>query len=212
MRLITIALILVAAFWAAMPAAHADEAADEAYRAAVAAARQAPDLADYAKLRELYVASRYFPKGSGVFRIRQGKAVKAFEQSGNKDEAAILVFADEHFANIAAHALVLNTLGSDQKTSDLHRKAFIGLIKAMVAKGDGKSRETAIPVLSGDEEYVMLSVMGLQSSEQAFIEHDGRQYDVLTGKPKQGAAVQRWFDITAFFGGDGFFKELGIKP
>lgn len=79
---------------------------------------------------------------------------------------------------------------SDQKTADgssYEKAIFID-----------KSTETA----GVDAEYVWLkeNYPGYQMIKQSLVHHDGRSYDILKIKTKDGAEKDIYFDISKFFG------------
>jgi hypothetical protein len=75
-------------------------------------------------------------------------------------------------------------------------------IDQVMAKTDGKTRETAYKVKSVGDEYEILRRLKLRPDVQSLIMDDkGRPYDMLSAiDPATGGKVELWFDISAFFG------------
>lgn len=70
----------------------------------------------------------------------------------------------------------------------------------ILARGDGRSANTAYKVTSVGQEYEILRVLGFVSHRQALVMQD-KTYDVLSAEnPETGEKREFWFDISAFFG------------
>ncbi len=96
---------------------------------------------------------------------------------------AINRLLDVHYLDIEAHmaADYVHTLLEHPEESAYHRAWATGLIRAILATGDGRDYDRAIIVLSVPEEYTMLRVMGFTPTEQSLVQHDGHWFDVLEG-------------------------------
>lgn len=74
-----------------------------------------------------------------------------------------------------------------------------GLLKSIVATGDGKTPKTAYKVISIPEEYMTLWYLGLRSENQSVGKFDGITCDVFQVKnQKNGERSTVYFDITIF--------------
>jgi hypothetical protein len=75
-------------------------------------------------------------------------------------------------------------------------------IAEIMAKSDGKTKETAYKVRSIDDEYAILRRLKLRPNEQSLVMDDkGHPYDMLQAiDPATGKQVELWFDIESFFG------------
>jgi hypothetical protein len=52
-------------------------------------------------------------------------------------------------------------------------------------------------VIEVDEEYAVLAKLGIRRSQQAFVEEDGKSYDILDGHDrKTDEPVRLYFDIS----------------
>jgi hypothetical protein len=84
--------------------------------------------------------------------------------------------------------------------------------RAELSGGDGSTRETAVIVeaptsmvgIPAEYRYIA-QVCGTQGVDwergtQALMEHEGRYYDSIQVKLKDGEERTFWFDITSFFG------------
>ncbi|MEA3032139.1 MAG: hypothetical protein QOH86_155 [Sphingomonadales bacterium] len=71
-------------------------------------------------------------------------------------------------------------------------------IARIMAKGDGRSPETAWKVGSVREEYEIVRALGLTVKSQALV-GGKKPYDVLEVADAGGKVVKLWFDISAFY-------------
>jgi len=69
----------------------------------------------------------------------------------------------------------------------------------IMARGDGRSAETAWKVGNVHEEYEIVHALGLEVQSQALVVRK-KPYDVLTVRdPRDGTTRALWFDIGSFF-------------
>jgi hypothetical protein len=71
-------------------------------------------------------------------------------------------------------------------------------IAKIMAKGDGRSPETAWKVGSVREEYEIVRALGFSVKSQALV-GGKKPYDVLEVADAQGNVLKLWFDISAFY-------------
>ncbi len=158
--------------------------ADATYAALLARAQKADPTLDFMALRMAYVETTgYDPYG---FDQVERKA-DMYTALGNKDYEQALALADQileqNYLSPDAHLVALNAhegLGHTQD-ADLHRYFLNGLVTSIMESGDGKSPETAFIVVLIEEEYMILSVLGVRSGGQRIAEEDGHSYDVFEG-------------------------------
>jgi len=179
MRPIWIALIFSAVLAGAWPAGAQDAAAR--YQALLADAKAGKPV-DWQALRFAYADSPGFSVfGDGADAPR--KQMNAAFQAGDFKTAlaAAKQISDVDFVDVGAH--IVSDL-SDQKLGDQDGAArehqiAVGLLRS-IRTGDGTTKSTAFTVIRVDEEYVMMSVMGMQVRRQSLIRGaDGHSYDAL---------------------------------
>jgi len=87
-----------------------------------------------------------------------------------------------------------------QEIETHYRTISEGLLKSIVASGDGKSPKTAYKVISIPEEYMTLWYLGLEPEGQSVGKSDGVTCDILSVKDrKTGKKSDVYFDITLFY-------------
>jgi hypothetical protein len=154
--------------------------------------------ADFKALRMAYSKTQaYNPYDFGRQKAQQAmnRAIKA------KDYAQALQLArnrlEKNYVDVQAHmvaSLSYKQLGKADR-SDYHRYVADGLIKSILKSGDGKSEETAFVVISTDEEYVVLDVLGINLSLQALVRGKKHTFDVLSGVDENKKKVKFYFNI-----------------
>ena len=85
------------------------------------------------------------------------------------------------------------------------REAYFGILHSIFITGDGQSHETAMRVISIDEEYAILQLTGLRPLGQALTTKDGHSYDVLTVRTPKGYEEDKTFDL--YFNVDPLYKD-----
>jgi len=72
-------------------------------------------------------------------------------------------------------------------------------IAKLLARHDGKTRESAIKVSSIAEEYEVATALGLKVVEQSLVEIEKKPYDRLKVVDASGTASELWFDISGIY-------------
>jgi len=74
-------------------------------------------------------------------------------------------------------------------------------VDPVIDRSRGSSFRTAIKVASHSEEYAWMERLypGMQMETQSLYENEGKAYDVLEGRDKNGNFHKIYFDISAFF-------------
>jgi hypothetical protein len=106
------------------------------------------------------------------------------------------------FVDITAHivcSIAYRELQNEQKAG-YHRQIKEGLVRSILKSGDGKSLQTAMIVISTDEEYVILDVLALRPTGQALLHDKGHSYDRTDGiDPKTKRRTTLYFNIDKLF-------------
>ena len=168
------------------------------YQELLAAAQHDPAAADFHSLRLAYARSNaYAPYTHDAEHV---EALNAALPAGDLDAAleAIRGMLDFHYLDIEAHmaADYVYTMLHHQAESEYHRAWATGLIRAILATGDGRDYDTAYIVLSIPEEYMLLRVMGFRPGGQRLEQQDGHWFDVLdVTHTESGQALRVFFNI-----------------
>jgi hypothetical protein len=132
-------------------------------------------------------------------------AVRRASQSHDYKEAARIAekLIAEGFPNIEAHAICADAYAalSDPEKAKFHQTIASGLIRSIMATGDGKSKESAFEVIGTQEEHVILSVLGLPAfGNQSLMPGKPHSYDVIeVNDAKSGQKISVYFNIDAFY-------------
>jgi hypothetical protein len=90
----------------------------------------------------------------------------------------------QNYLDIDAHMFVAYAYEKSHEPEKAapHRTVGNGLMKSILASGNGRAFETAFVVISVEEEYAVLRHYRLSSSKQELITAGGHSYDVLTAQ------------------------------
>lgn len=117
-----------------------------------------------------------------------------------KQSAKVL---EKNYVDINAHfgAYIANTRKGDTARADFHKFVALGLVNSVRGAGDGKSMEQAFVVISTDEEYALLNILGLRPGGQSLMQGGGHAYDRLDAvDPKTNEKHEFYFQIDIPFG------------
>jgi hypothetical protein len=150
-------------------------------------ALQNPESADFTALRQAYAESPehdpYAQKGelpSALARLREAVSSGDDRRVAAEAEAVLALnptFLRAHLAASAAY----ERLG-DAVQAERLRRFVQGWLDALAAAGDGRSMETAFPVLSLDEEYALLQVAGWEPVGRRAAEENGHIFDIFEAR------------------------------
>lgn len=86
------------------------------------------------------------------------------------------------------------------QVAEQKRMRAAAVLQSILNSGNGKTPETAYVVINLTEEHAVLDHFNLRKDKQALMERDGKQYDVITAKEKDGQKHTLYFDINHFYG------------
>lgn len=72
-------------------------------------------------------------------------------------------------------------------------------IAKIMARGDGRTPETAYKISGVEDEYQVMALLGLEVSSQSLVVL-GKPYDVLKATDAEGRTRKIWFDVSKFYG------------
>jgi tetratricopeptide (TPR) repeat protein len=139
----------------------------------------------FKELRFAYAETPQYNPYGGIKTEIDGAMRTAFSNKEYKKalESAEKILKEDHVdidAHMVASAVYRET--GNQKKADYHR-AIVGLlIESMLSDGRGDKPETAIEVISTDEEYALLNISGLRVSSQATLQVNAHNYDKMIVK------------------------------
>jgi hypothetical protein len=111
-------------------------------------------------------------------------------------ETANQVLAQNHL-DIDAHMFVAFAYEKSHQPEKAarHRTVGDGLMKSILASGDGRTPKTAFVVVSVEEEYSVLRHYRLAPGEQSLVTADGHSYDVLDAQTRSHEKATVFFNI-----------------
>lgn len=158
---------------------------------------------DFTELRMSYTETEDFSPYGGDEDARAAMfgAMKAGKwDDALKHSAKIL---EKNYVDINAHfvSFAANKRKGDTARAEFHEFVVHGLLSSVRGDGDGKSMEKAFVVISTDEEYALLNLLGLRTTSQALMNDGGHAYDKLaTIDPETKQTYVFYFQIDIPFG------------
>jgi len=161
------------------------------------------DAKDAARaFKELRFAYAETPQYNPYGGIKATTAEAMFAAFNNKEYKMALEYAEkilkENFVDIDAHLVssAAYEKTGDKEKADYHRAIANILILSVLGDGNGEKPESAIEVISTDEEYAILNISGLRETSQAELLVNGHNYDKLTvNDPVSGKTFEMYFCI-----------------
>ena len=92
--------------------------------------------------------------------------------------------------------LQIKQYGRDSKEADNAFYQVFMLSSAILSSGDGLSKESAIHVISIDDEYAILNMYGLSPKMQSLIEEEGQKYDKMDLDPNKYGWESLYFNTS----------------
>jgi hypothetical protein len=193
--------VCVLCFWALASVA-AQQKPARGYDVLLEQAKKADPKADFLKLRMAFTETASY-KPYGRDRETQQKLAEALA----KKEYARAIELGEMllktcYVDLDAHSALeraYTQLGKMEQAK-LHRRVFDGLVQSILKSGDGKTTGTAYVVISTDEEYAVLGVLGIRKSQQALLGDKDQKFDRIDGvDQKSKERVTVYFNVTKPF-------------
>lgn len=152
------------------------------YEELLAKVKKQDASADFTALRLAYTETKDYSPYAGDRAARKNMfaaiQAKEFAKALELSDALLktnYVDANAHFGAFVAH----RELGHPEQSA-YHKWVVQGLMKSIADSGDGKKPETAMVVISTDEEYTWFNFMGLRPAGQALLSENGHSYDKMT--------------------------------
>lgn len=196
--------LLLCLFVIALPVcAQTERQSNPTYEALLERVKKGDATVDFTAFRMAYTETgKYDPYGpdrdarQAMFAAFRAKAYPKALESAEK-------ILQDAYVDINSHIIASIAYKEMNKpdAAKLHSDIANALIKSILSSGDGKSAETAFTVISTNEEYVVMDVLGLKVSSQSLLNVNGHSYDKLAGTdPQTNKSVEVYFNIDKVFG------------
>jgi Domain of unknown function (DUF4919) len=164
---------------------------------------------DYKAFRENFLESEQFKIAGkqqsdlGELRKNMRQLMKASNYSGIIDVANKMLSID--YTDMEAHKILRQTYKAlgDTANERKHHDIEFGLLNSIVKKGDGKTCETAWPVIQITEEYFILAMIGAKVLKQS-LDNTGGLCDKMEVQTRDGNKTY-YFEVSKVF--EGYNKE-----
>jgi len=182
----------------AAPPAARPPASPASYDALLDRARMRPPDVDFGELRLAYARSeRYRPYA------RYPDEDRAMKQAVDaRDWRAVLEIAEtalaQNYVRARPHFWAMTANGNlGRAAAAAHHKAVMeGLLRSIVASGDGRTPATAMVIIDVQEEYDVMTFLGVRSRTQSLMREAGRALDRHAIEGRDGAQSELYFDVS----------------
>ena len=161
---------------------------------------------DYKKFRESFLKSPQFKiakeKRSKINELEK----EIYKEMSNSNYEEIKKLTKEilsiDYTNMNAHKILRQTYKILEDSTNAHKYKTIqfGLLKSIVNNGDGKTCETAWPVIQVSEEYFILDMLDSELIEQN-VDNNGGICDKMKVVNSEGEKSTYYFEISKVFEG-----------
>ena len=158
---------------------------------------------DYQYFRFSFMKSKQFKIASQKLKDISQLKNAMYEQMDQLNYDGIISLAKQilsiDYTNMMAHKILSQTydMMEDADNSQKYDAIGMGLLKSIIQNGDGKSCETAWPVIQVSEEYFILEMLGVEGRHKSIISGKGLcdRMDVTD----EGVPVTYYFDVSKIF-------------
>lgn len=158
---------------------------------------------DYQDFRFSFMKSKQFKIASRKLKDISQLKNAMYEQMDQLNYDGIISLAKQilsiDYTNMMAHKILSQTydMMEDADNSQKYDAIGMGLLKCIIQNGDGKSCETAWPVIQVSEEYFILEMLGVEVKQQSIISGKGLcdRMDVTD----EGVPATYYFDVSKIF-------------
>jgi hypothetical protein len=166
---------------------------------------------NYTEFRESFLESEQF-KAASKQKPDLSTLRKEIHELMRKSKSAEIIDITKKmlsidYTDMEAHKILHQTykiLGDAPNSKKYHDIEF-GLLNSIIKKGDGKTCQTAWPVIQINEEYFILQMLGAKLQKQS-IDNTGGACDKMEVQTDQGKRVY-YFEISMVFKG---YNKQGI--
>ncbi len=192
------AIAFVFVLTAVLPCVSQKQETQPEYASLLARVKTGDLTVDFKRLRFSYMESPERRKAKDtseekkdMFGALDSKDYKKAIEKAEVVLASEFVDMEGHFVEYIAYREL-----QEPSKSVFHKAIYSGLLKSITDSRDGKSKETAYVVISTNEEYVLLNVLGLRPWKQSVIHDGGHSYDLLEVRnPNTNQTVKLYFNI-----------------
>jgi hypothetical protein len=161
-------------------------------------ARLRPPDVDFGELRMAYARSeRYLPYSRYPDEDRAMK-----EALDARDWRAVLEIAEnalaQNYVRARPHfwAMTANANLGRAAAAAHHQAVMEGLLRSILASGDGRTPASAMVVIDVQEEYDVMTFLGVRSHTQGLVREGGRAFDRHAVEGRDGAQSALYFDVS----------------
>jgi hypothetical protein len=167
---------------------------------------------NYKEFRESFLESEQFKIASNRSKEYDSLKKEMYSLMSKENFQEIISVTKKmlsiNYTSMIAHKILRQTyqITGDTANAVKYKTIQFGLLNSIVKNGDGKSCSTAWPVISVEEEYFILQMIGASLLKQS-TDNKGGICDKMDVKTKEGDEKTYYFDVKKVFEG---YKKLGL--
>jgi hypothetical protein len=167
---------------------------------------------NYKEFRESFIESEQFKIASNRSKEYDSLKKEMYSLMSKENFQEIISVTKKmlsiNYTSMIAHKILRQTyqITGDTANAVKYKTIQFGLLNSIVKNGDGKSCSTAWPVISVEEEYFILQMIGASLSKQS-TDNKGGICDKMDVKTKEGDEKTYYFDVKKIFES---YKKLGL--
>ncbi|MFI5142109.1 MAG: DUF4919 domain-containing protein [Bacteroidia bacterium] len=160
---------------------------------------------NYKEFRESFIESKQFKIASKSFMRLDSLKKQMYESMNEKDYPTLIKITKQilsiDYTNMLAHKILRQTykIVGDTINAAKYKTIQFGLLKSITKNGDGKTCQTAWPVIQIEEEYFILDMLGATLKKQS-IDNEGGLCDKMEVTTDKGKKTY-YFETTKVFEG-----------
>lgn len=167
---------------------------------------------NYKEFRESFIESEQFKIASNRSKEYDSLKKEMYSLMSKENFQEIISVTKKmlsiNYTSMIAHKILRQTyqITGDTANAVKYKAIQFGLLNSIVKNGDGKSCSTAWPVISVEEEYFILQMIGASLLKQS-TDNKGGICDKMDVKTKEGDEKTYYFDVKKVFES---YKKLGL--
>ena len=216
LRCVVLSLIFLSMCCFALTCVVAQEPAQD-YRSWLSRLKSGDTSINFTELRMLFAKLPEYNPYRDLIKLREKENAmwKAYKD-GKLKEALKLgnEILEKNYLRSMTHFILARVYeqSNNPEKQKFHDEVFFQLVRSIIESGDGKTPETAMTVISIEEEYTVLDVLGFEQEFQELVNKNGKWFDHLQARNhKTGESRDFWFDINLFYGLAGKESSASIE-
>jgi hypothetical protein len=172
------------------------------YENLVSKAEGGDETIDFRALRFAYIESAAYKRArsdNALRELQERLSIAAKAGAHEQVRSIALQILSIEYINLYGHKFLRQSCAklNDDGCEKRHHHIEFGLLRSITSSGDGKSCDTAWEVVSLEEEYFILNMLGMKPYQQALINSSKHRCDEMRVTDKNGSEKIYYFNVDA---------------